>query len=154
MAVIKFAKWIPLNFTECVLYCARNCGDYKEIKELDFSGDTDTCRKFTVKQSFKSTIQVMSQNWNWYQMLISHCLRAQLTVTILHWISIYLAMWLFKSLETSLILQVCISKQNKRTKMGIGLETPTSPKISVNLWWLSRSYMGTSIYNHPFFLPR
>lgn len=62
MAVIKLAKWIPLNFTECVFYCARNCGDYKEIKELDFSGDTDTCRKFTVKQSFKSTIQVMSQN--------------------------------------------------------------------------------------------
>lgn len=62
MAITELAKWIPCNLAECVLYCARIYGDYKEIKEFDFSGGTDIHRKLIPKQSFKTAIQVIPQN--------------------------------------------------------------------------------------------
>lgn len=62
MAIKGLAKQAYLNFTEYVLHRARKPWGQKEIKELDFSGDTRCTRQVTVTQSFKATIQVMSQN--------------------------------------------------------------------------------------------
>lgn len=62
MAVIELAKQIHLNLLRVFYTVLEKCGDYKEIKELDVSGIQDTRRRSTIKQSFKTTSQVMSQS--------------------------------------------------------------------------------------------
>lgn len=52
MAVVESTEWIHLNFTECFAVCQKQ-RELKEIKELDFSGDT----RYTQKVNSEVTTQ-------------------------------------------------------------------------------------------------